>query len=493
MRDSCRKDSLIMIKTIIILICFLSLSFSYDINALEIENYTSEDKNSVISNYNDVFDGYTLFAPQYSKKTYLINNNGKIVHTWKSNFSQALQVVLLKDGCLLRACAPGFDFRFSRGGFSGRVEMFNWNGDLIWEFEYINREHYIHHGFEVLPNGNILLMACVDITRAEAIAAGCNPDLIKFKLGMDYIIEIEPTLPKGANIVWEWHIWDHIIQDFDSTKDNYGIIAEHPELIDINYRSFKRSLFSSYVSFAHINSLDYNEEFDQILVGSRFLNEIWVIDHSTTTEEAKGHTGGRYDKGGDLLYRWGNPQVYKAGNASNQVFFGQHDARWIEQGYPGIGHITIFNNGWKRPEEQFSSVCEIVPPVDSDGNYYLEPGSAYDPEEPIWVYTAKNPTNFYSDALSSAQRLPNGNTLVCEGIPGHFFEVTPAKQVIWRYRNLFPFPLPFTGINSVPMVERYPKNYSGIGNLSVNMKSRTTEFDNKISFINYLVSGGKNE
>ena len=175
------------------------------------------------------------------------------------------------------------------------------------------------------------------------------------------------------------------------------------------------------------------------MISSRFLNEIWIIDHSTTTQEAADHSGGNYGHGGDLLYRWGNPQVYKTGNSSDQIFFGQHDARWIKEGCPGDGHITVFNNGWKRPEKKFSSVYEIIPPVDSNGNYYLEPSFSYGPEEPIWLYVAENPTDFFSSALSSAQRLPNGNTLVCEGEPGNFFELNPEKKIIWSFKIYFHF------------------------------------------------------
>ena len=175
------------------------------------------------------------------------------------------------------------------------------------------------------------------------------------------------------------------------------------------------------------------------------------------------------------------------GDANDQIFFGQHDARWIEQDCPGAGHITVFNNGWNRPEQQFSSVCEFAPPVDSEGNYFLEPGSAYGPEEPIWLYTAENPTNFYSDALSSAQRLPNGNTLICEGEPGNFFELTLEKKIVWSYKNRFPFSLPFTKLNSVPTIDKYPKNYSGIGNLTVNIDSRTIELQNILPFINFFM------
>ena len=80
----------------------------------------------------------------------------------------------------------------------------------------------------------------------------------------------------------------------------------------------------------HTNSIDYNEEFDQILISVRYFNEIWVIDHSTTTEEAAGHTGGNSGKGGDLLYRWGNPKNIGREPRVINSSLGQHDASWIE-------------------------------------------------------------------------------------------------------------------------------------------------------------------
>ena len=77
---------------------------------------------------------------------------------------------------------------------------------------------------------------------------------------------------------------------------------------------------------------------------------------------------------------------------------------------------------------------EIIPPVDGNGNYSFTPGSAYDPEEQFWIYTAENKTDFYSFHTSGAQRLPDGNTLICSGPDGYLFEVTPEGEKVWDYQ-----------------------------------------------------------
>jgi hypothetical protein len=398
------------------------------------------------------FEGYILFSPEYSKYTYLLNNNGKIVYNWKSDYIDGLAVYLLENGNLIHNCLPGINPTFAGGGISGRIEKFDEDSNLLWEFEYFDNNHCLHHDIEPLPNGNILLIAWEYKTREEAIAAGRNPDRLQGNaIWPDHIIEVKPIGTSGFDILWEWHAWDHVIQEFDPTKENYGIVAEHPELIDINFGN-KRA------DWLHINSVDYNEEFDQILLSVHNFNEIWVIDHSTTTEEAAGHTGGRYGKGGDLLYRWGNPQAYRAGDPQDQKLFGQHDATWIEKGYPGEGNILLFNNGGDRPDGRYSSVDEFVPPVNIDGAYAYTPGSAYGPENQLWIYKAENPRDFYSGHISGAQRLPNGNTLICSGAQGFFFEVTLEKDVVWEYQNVLPTPK----TNHVFNIQKYPTDYPGI-------------------------------
>jgi hypothetical protein len=191
----------------------------------------------------------------------------------------------------------------------------------------------------------------------------------------------------------------------------------------------------------HVNAVAYNAELDQIALSSPQFHEIWIIDHSTTTEEARGHTGGRWGKGGDLLYRWGNPRAYRNGTSLDQRLFGQHNIQWIPRGMIGEGHLLVFNNGGRRKPEEYSSVDEFVPPTDKDGNYIRSETGAFGPDAPLWSYTAPNKVDFYSWFISGAQRLANGNTLINSGAVGIVFEVTPEKETVWKFSNPFK-PLP---------------------------------------------------
>ncbi|MCP5115249.1 MAG: arylsulfotransferase, partial [bacterium] len=300
--------------------------------------------------------GYTLLAPKHYKRTYLIDNYGQVINTWSSNYEPGQSAYLLPNGNLLRACMVQIQGG-TGGGEGGRIEQYDWEDNLVWEFDHATRNYQLHHDIEPLPNGNVLALMVERKTLAEAEAAGFDTSLLRDDyLLPDAVVEIEPILPSGGRIVWEWHVWDHLIQNHDASKANYGDSAAHPELVDPNLSRRSTAAF-----WNHMNSIDYNPYLDQVVLSVRGNSELWVIDHSTSVAEAAGHTGGRYAKGGDLLYRWGNPQMYGAG--SNQMLFQQHDAQWIEPNRPGEGNMLIFNNGLSRPGGQYSSVDEIVPPV----------------------------------------------------------------------------------------------------------------------------------
>lgn len=367
------------------------------------------------------YNGYTLLTPSSARSSYLLDNCGRVVNQWTSENIPYFSAYLNNDGNLVRAT------RFGAQG--GGIEMFNWEGELIWEYRFHSEKFSQHHDIELLPNGNILILAWESFTQHETIEAGRNPDLVDEELRPEFIVEIEPVGTDSANIVWEWHVFEHLIQDHDPTKANYGNPAEHPELMDFNYLG----LGGGYEDWLHANHIDYNPELDQIIINSRNLNEFWIIDHSTTTEEAAGHTGGNSGKGGDILYRWGNPETYRRGTPENRIFYRQHNAHWIPPGRPGAGQIMVFNNGLEREPVQFSSVDVLIPPIDAMGNYETPATLPFAPTELHSSYVADPPESMYSARISSAQRLPNGHNLICVGQTGRLFEIDETGTVHWDY------------------------------------------------------------
>lgn len=397
-------------------------------------------------------DGYVLFAVPNSASVYLMNRKGEVVHEWKGNYG-VMGAYLQNDGSLVQnAVDPDFPV-FAGGGETGRLQKITWDNNIVWDFEYANEFSHVHHDFTVLPNGNVLAIAWEAKTPQEGIAAGRKPILIpKAGLWPDKIIEIVPDGERGGKIVWEWHIWDHLIQDFDPKKANYGNPANHPELLDINVgdtiphisidsmkklqmqrRAWRNQTPDNLGSDVyHVNSISYNAELNQIAFSSPHLSEIFIIDHSTTTKQAAGHAGGRWGKGGDFLYRWGNPENYHHGDSTNRKLFGQHNFQWIQKDYPGAGNLTVFNNDiHNRNIMNYSAIFEISPPTDSKGNY-TQP---FGPEKPVWTYMAPDTTSFYSSFISGAHRMKNGNTFINEGAKGRFFEVTKQGKIVWEYLN----------------------------------------------------------
>lgn len=373
-------------------------------------------------------NGYTLFGK--GTNTYLIDNCGFVVNSWESNFISNSAMYLLENGNLLRTCRIGGSF--SGGGVAGRIELTSWEGDLLWFYNYATSEYHQHHDIELLPNGNILLIAWESRSQIEAVSAGRDPLTISANgIWPEQIVELEMVGNSDANIVWEWHVWDHLIQDFDSTKANYGIIAEHPELVNINYGNAGIGTPGSSADWLHFNAIAYNPELDQIAVSSRHFNEIWIIDHSTTSAEAASHAGGNTGKGGDLLYRWGNPLVYDRGTVDNQTLFGQHNISWIlEENHPYYGKLLAYNNGGSRPDGSYSTIDIWTPPTDIEGNYLISEDEPFGPDLLDWYFEEPD---FFSVNVSGVHPLPNGNQLICEGTDGRLFEVTLDKEIVWEY------------------------------------------------------------
>ncbi|OUR99411.1 hypothetical protein A9Q86_12650 [Flavobacteriales bacterium 33_180_T64] len=406
-----------------LLICFTLLVFSIT---------KAQNTVGTISITEGAFEAYTLIS--IHTKAYLINNCGEVINEWNSTYLPGNAVYLLPNGNLLRAGRledGSSDIIF--GGNGGIIELFDWDGNIIWSFTYSTNNFRQHHDVFPMPNGNVLILAATVLSEAEALAAGRDPNLFsQSRLYNEQIIEVEPVGANQANIVWEWNIKDHLIQDFDNTKANFGDVALTPEKLDINFLNGG----NGGSNWLHFNSIQYNESLDQIVISSRNLSEIYIIDHSTSTAEAATNSGGDYGNGGDLLYRWGNPQAYRQGTETDRTLFGQHYPHFIANGLTDAGKLMIFNNGSGRTPE-YSEAIIITPPTSSPGVYTYTSNTAYGPQTIDYSYSdqSTSPSEFYSAIVSSAQRLANGNTLICEGRTGEIFEIDDNDNIVWEYVN----------------------------------------------------------
>lgn len=361
-------------------------------------------------------EGHFLYTPWHSTTTYLINETGVVNHTWQGDYYPLYDSYVDHNGSVYLTIQSG----------QGGVEVIAYNGTILWNYHYTRDAGYATHDLSILPNGDFLLIMQDVKSAAQAIQKGRDPSTIWFgNFNPNFIIQVHQTGPTSGDIVWEWHVWDHMIQDFDATKDNYGVIADHPELADINCDTWWN------VGWPYMNSIDYNPKTDQILLSAHNCDEIWIIDHSTTTEEAAGHTGGTYGHGGDLLYRWGNPQAYDRGTAADEKLYLQHQVCWVKPGLPHAGNIICFSNGNNRPGGYRSSCDEFTPAINNDtGEYYQPPaGEPYGPANLSWQFML--PDDLFSDGFGGAQRMLNGDTFITSGWTGTFIRVTPDKKIIF--------------------------------------------------------------
>ena len=378
----------------------------------------------------EVFDGYTLFTPKSAQEdgasTHLMNNNYEILHSWSHNQGPASMPYLLPDSSIIypyRVPNPTMD----AGGVGGGIEKQTWDGEILWEYTFSDETYQHHHDVEPLPNGNILIIVWEKKTAQEAYNMG--RETISNPLNQMWSTALLELNPESGEIVWQWHIWDHLIQEFNPDLPGYGVISEHPELFDINCGTVGNDLGgpqSANGDWMHINAVNYNPELDQIVISSRAQDEIFILDHSTTTEEAAGHIGGNSGKGGDFLYRWGNPENYGRGDESDRILGDQHSINWIPHGYPGEGNLILFNNFHENSQ---SAVLEFITSLE-DGQYQLEAGEPYGPETWQWIYMGDITTPMQGGAF----RLPNGNTLITQTHTSKILEVDMDGNVIWEYQ-----------------------------------------------------------
>jgi hypothetical protein len=359
----------------------------------------------------DLFENsYVMAIENGSKKSYLLDKTGHKVYEWNFDTDLGNDLELLPDGRLLglfKISEPNFSF----GGYAGILRILNIDGSVDWEYAYASSDYISHHDVEMMPNGNVLFLAWEKIEVEKANEAGVNTERIIYP---ESLIEVDP---ETNDIVWEWHSFDHIIQDIFPESSSYGIINENPQLININYGGA-----SNNGDVMHANGIDYDAQNDIIYISVNRYSEVWVIDHSTTISLAKTNKGGKYNKGGDLLYRFGNPETYN-NSFGERLFYKNHFPNLLENDVPGVGNFLIYNNGI---EIEQSTVYELKIPAPLE----LKVDANNEPEI-IWSFSD---TTLFNPNISGAVRLKNGNTLICEGGYG-FWEVTKEGEIAWKYNG----------------------------------------------------------
>ena len=378
----------------------------------------------------NTYQGYTMIYPHNQSNVYLLDNCGEIAHVWEGEeeFKPGNVAYLQANGNVILTKRPSDISQDAiwAGGGGAIIEIKSWENEVLWSYELNNENFRLHHDIAITDEGTILAIAWEKKTMEEAMAAGRDSaTMTQGELWPDYVFEIDPATD---SIIWEWHSWDHLVQDHDSTSANFGVVGDSPRKINLNYDTNDGK-----ADWLHANSLDYNPILDQVMISIPQFDEVWIIDHSTTTAQAASSQGGKSNHGGDIIYRVGNPRAYDNGTEEDQIFHYQHDAHWIldvPSSHPFYGLVAIFNN---RVGEDFSTAEVFETPWMDYITDYEPFGNTWPPYDLDNTISHPVPQNMYSTGLSSVQILANGNILLCSGRQGYLFELNPDNEIVWEY------------------------------------------------------------
>ena len=330
----------------------------------------------------NAFRGYTVYSLLNGPAAYLIDMRGEIVHTWKLPEPEWRMhgCELLPNGNLLVLCITKGE---ARPGGAGAILELDWSGKEVWRYE----DPGLHHAAARRANGNTMVIRWEKVPQEVANAvqvANGKPPSTRSMFG-DAIIEVDPA----GKIVWEWHSY----------------LALDP-VIDRGCALHKFDEWTHANAFGEFPNGDF-------AVCFRLTDTIAIVNRET----------------GKFRWRWG------AG-----VLGHPHDVTVLDD-----GKLMVFDNGFHVEANLDRSCVRVIDPATATQAQGHGDDARLVPFGPRsyegWTYAADPAAQFFSAHLGSAQRLPNGNTLISEGSTGRLFEVTLEGAIVWEF--VTPFHCPF--------------------------------------------------
>ncbi|WP_432630100.1 aryl-sulfate sulfotransferase [Brotaphodocola sp.] len=400
------------------------------------------------------WSGYTLMQCQ-GIGAVLVDMNGNVKKVWKD--VQGFPNKLLPGGYLMGSLG----LRDPKFGYQDQTDVVevDWDGKVVWKFDkkelvdddgdkrWIARQHHDYQregnpvgyyvpGMEAkTESGNTLILCHEDVY---------NKKISEHRLLDDVFIEVDWE----GNIVWEWHANKHF-NELGFSEIAKNVLARNPNIHENG---------GGQSDWMHINSMSVlgpnkwydagDERFnpENIIWDAREANIMAIISKKT----------------GKIVWKIGPDFTESKELRIIGQIIGQHHCHMIPKGLPGEGNILLFDNGGWAGYGMPSRCSRDGGKADlRDHSRVLE----IDPTtlEVVWEFSGRTfggmmgivaDSKFYSPLISSAQRLPNGNTLICEGCYMRMFEVTPDKEVVWE------FIAPFKGMREmVYRAYRYPYDY----------------------------------
>ena len=391
------------------------------------------------------FNGYTVL-PTKGEATVVVDMNGNVVKQWKNVCVEEHPAKLLPGGYVMGA--TGKRGRLFGHEDSNDLSVVDWNGKIVWTYPKAG----MHHDFQREPNPVGYYVPGMDsyVNKGKTLILSHkvvkNRRISDKRLYDDYIFVVDY---KG-NILWDWLASDHF------NEMGFSVLAK---AIMYKYPNYVMTRTPGVVGgdWIHVNSASWlgpNKWFDQgdkrfhpdnIIYDGRQTDTTGIIDHKT----------------GKIVWHMGPDFTASKELEKIQETIGLHHAHMIPKGLPGEGNLLIFDNGG------YGGFGPPNPGAPYGINYALRDHSRVLEINPVtlelvWEYTAnkagyRDLYKFYSDYISSAQRLPNGNTLITEGSVGRLFEVTPDYETVWEY--ISPFYNMDEKFNMVYRAYRVPYDY----------------------------------